>query len=600
MTRTLEEHLLILIPSFLDSSHTDLIRWSDDGRSFIVLDEDEFARTLIPELFKHSNYASFVRQLNMYGFHKTVNITDGSLRQSEKARKGVKPPSMYSHPYFRRNRPDLLWLIQKPTGKVPTKRRRDGNIKDQFDSDDERQYSPGPDGRPHNPSATNPSQDLTQLPRNELAAVRQELQQLQAQQKVISQVITQLKEQNETFYRQATTFQALHERHENSINAILTFLASFYNRNLEGHGAQNLVNMFTNLPQQQHHGSVVEEFNDVPLHPDNRVQRFVKKPQLLLQGPNGNNGFNSELLQPNSAVEPSSARTSNSPVNSESARGNGSNVHPETSRFQSASATTSPAIKDDAPTPNVLNQIPENNDQMMNLINSVNATQASTPNTATPALDIDSFVDQYSNANGQNNFTNQQRDTLAMIRQFGTNAANSALTSTASPNMQDFTNRIEQSAHSLEMLTELQKKQDERVQELNRRLAPMSPNGTIPGVHDSGNYDPFSDLGAPGDYDPNAFVNFDNPSNFEGGDNFDLNWNLESNTGPNQGYNFDDITNDDAELFGINRDAQDSGLTPQDANDGRVESVSSGATSPTDTGDGSGEPGAPSKRQRRQ
>ena len=102
--------------SFLDSHHTDLIRWSDDGKSFIVLDEDEFARTLIPELFKHNNYASFVRQLNMYGFHKTVNITDGSLRQSEKARKGVKPPSMYSHPYFRQNRPDLLWLIQKPTG----------------------------------------------------------------------------------------------------------------------------------------------------------------------------------------------------------------------------------------------------------------------------------------------------------------------------------------------------------------------------------------------------------------------------------------------------------------------------------------------------
>lgn len=50
--------------SFLeDGKNTDLIRWSDDGNSFIVLDEDEFAKTLIPELFKHNNYASFVRQL---------------------------------------------------------------------------------------------------------------------------------------------------------------------------------------------------------------------------------------------------------------------------------------------------------------------------------------------------------------------------------------------------------------------------------------------------------------------------------------------------------------------------------------------------------
>ena len=56
--------------SFLeDGKNTELIRWSDDGNSFIVLDEDEFAKKLIPELFKHNNYASFVRQLNMYGFH---------------------------------------------------------------------------------------------------------------------------------------------------------------------------------------------------------------------------------------------------------------------------------------------------------------------------------------------------------------------------------------------------------------------------------------------------------------------------------------------------------------------------------------------------
>ncbi|KAH2747719.1 hypothetical protein KXV52_000198, partial [Aspergillus fumigatus] len=43
-----------------ESKNTDLIRWSDNGNSFIVLDEDEFAKILILELFKHNNYASFV------------------------------------------------------------------------------------------------------------------------------------------------------------------------------------------------------------------------------------------------------------------------------------------------------------------------------------------------------------------------------------------------------------------------------------------------------------------------------------------------------------------------------------------------------------
>jgi heat shock transcription factor, other eukaryote len=47
------------LASFLeDGRNTDLIRWSDAGDSFIVLDEDEFAKTLIPELFKHNKQVS--------------------------------------------------------------------------------------------------------------------------------------------------------------------------------------------------------------------------------------------------------------------------------------------------------------------------------------------------------------------------------------------------------------------------------------------------------------------------------------------------------------------------------------------------------------
>lgn len=36
-----------------------------NGQSFLVLDEQRFAKEILPKYFKHNNMASFVRQLNM-------------------------------------------------------------------------------------------------------------------------------------------------------------------------------------------------------------------------------------------------------------------------------------------------------------------------------------------------------------------------------------------------------------------------------------------------------------------------------------------------------------------------------------------------------
>lgn len=49
-----------------------IAEWIDDGTSFIIYDVDKFSK-LLPKYFKTDNFASFVRQLNMYKFQKMKN-----------------------------------------------------------------------------------------------------------------------------------------------------------------------------------------------------------------------------------------------------------------------------------------------------------------------------------------------------------------------------------------------------------------------------------------------------------------------------------------------------------------------------------------------
>lgn len=57
--------------NLVSDERTDhILSWTSNGRAFTVWRPDLMERELLPKTFKHSNFASFVRQLNNYGFHK--------------------------------------------------------------------------------------------------------------------------------------------------------------------------------------------------------------------------------------------------------------------------------------------------------------------------------------------------------------------------------------------------------------------------------------------------------------------------------------------------------------------------------------------------
>ena len=65
-------------PSFLsklyqiltEKEYSQYIHWSHDGLSIIISDPTNLTKKVLPKFYNHHNYASFVRQLNMYNFHK--------------------------------------------------------------------------------------------------------------------------------------------------------------------------------------------------------------------------------------------------------------------------------------------------------------------------------------------------------------------------------------------------------------------------------------------------------------------------------------------------------------------------------------------------
>ena len=98
----------IAVPSFLlktyeivsDPGYSDIVSWNKAGDAFVITKTNEFWEKILPVYFKHKNLSSFVRQLNMYGFHKT------KYKNNEQC---------FTHKFFRRDNKKLLLEMKRKT-----------------------------------------------------------------------------------------------------------------------------------------------------------------------------------------------------------------------------------------------------------------------------------------------------------------------------------------------------------------------------------------------------------------------------------------------------------------------------------------------------
>mmetsp|Transcript_5417 Transcript_5417/g.6769 ORF Transcript_5417/g.6769 Transcript_5417/m.6769 type:complete len:436 (-) Transcript_5417:290-1597(-) len=82
----------------MTESSEDVISWTTNGTSFIILDMDTFSEQILLNYFRHQKYSSFQRQLNLYGFHK---ISKGP------------ETGAYAHDCFIRGKPELLTGVRR-------------------------------------------------------------------------------------------------------------------------------------------------------------------------------------------------------------------------------------------------------------------------------------------------------------------------------------------------------------------------------------------------------------------------------------------------------------------------------------------------------
>ena len=74
--RQSESFLTKLYDILNSANYRNIISWDEEGKKLLIFDSMKLSNEVLPKFYKHRNYSSFIRQLNLYGFHKTKGINE--------------------------------------------------------------------------------------------------------------------------------------------------------------------------------------------------------------------------------------------------------------------------------------------------------------------------------------------------------------------------------------------------------------------------------------------------------------------------------------------------------------------------------------------
>ncbi|KAL7472542.1 hypothetical protein ACHAXS_012912, partial [Conticribra weissflogii] len=109
-----ETHHLI---AYLDKHHPEIASFSADGSTFEVYDQATFSQQYLPQYFKHSNWGSFVRQLNLYGFSSSRSRDNADVQ-------------VWRHDYFHRDKKEAVGKIKRSKRNKNSSSQSQGNNPD--------------------------------------------------------------------------------------------------------------------------------------------------------------------------------------------------------------------------------------------------------------------------------------------------------------------------------------------------------------------------------------------------------------------------------------------------------------------------------------